>query len=119
MRTKTNKYSAKNHNMQCCSFLVQKYIIFKSHNKSVHFRIQHTCQECGKQFTTKTHLNTHNKSAHMGVKFPCTLCEYKATKKSHLKRHYDSIHLKARHSDKNCDFTNNHGKKLQKLQNPF
>ena len=53
----------------------------------------YTCDECGKSFNWRSHLDSH-KRMHSGIKpFVCAFCKKGFTQKGHMKRHIFTTHL--------------------------
>jgi hypothetical protein len=95
----------------------------KSH-RSVHFQLEHTCEECGKNIRGKQNLNQHLKEVHalettynlnrVTLKtYPhnCDQCDSVFKRRSHLKSHIEGMHGGKRYPCNLC------GKEFQNRSN--
>merc|ERR1712150_111833 len=62
------------------------------------------CSECGKVFTTKSHMVTHYRSKHEGIKYPCNQCDYQATTQGSLQTHIQPQHDGIKYPCNQCDY---------------
>ena len=62
------------------------------------------CPECGKKFTTKSHMVTHYRSKHEGWKYPCDECDYQATTQGSLQTHIQAKHEGIKYPCNQCDY---------------
>ena len=63
----------------------------------------YSCNECDKQFFSKSNANAHAKRAHEGFKFSCGQCKKTFTQKIGLDRHIASIHEGIKYQCDICD----------------
>jgi hypothetical protein len=62
------------------------------HVKSVHDKIQVSCNLCKQKFTLKSGLERHMESVHEKKEYSCILCPLKVSQKANLLRHIKSVH---------------------------
>ena len=64
------------------------------------------CNQCGKIFSSSSHLNRHTKSVHEGNKYPCDECNFAAARADTLREHIQVIHERVKnfHCDQ-CDYS--------------
>ncbi|XP_035713354.1 gastrula zinc finger protein XlCGF8.2DB-like [Folsomia candida] len=97
-----------------------KQFSFKSH-LNIHKRI-HTsnpkrfkCDECGQAFSQKHHLTRHQKTVHRKLKdIACLQCGKMFGTKSDMVTHLNNIHLKRRHPCPQCGHTFSHKSSLRR-----
>ena len=105
-------------NLKCnfCDFVASSIKFRKTHEKGVHLNLkckvskklfhshlereQHACaepgpfqcDECEKNYTTKSALQHHIQSLHRGLRFPCSVCTDVLSTKYALERHVHNMH---------------------------
>ena len=52
-----------------CNYKAKTKDNLKIHHQSLHIGEDHSCQECGQQFTHEGTLNRHKKSIHEGLQY--------------------------------------------------
>ena len=67
-------------------------------------KLKYACNQCDRQFTTKSNQTQHIQSAHEDVKYACIQCDYQATHTSSLTKHIQSKHEGVRYVCNECDY---------------
>ena len=102
---KTNKFSPENkmsyegvqHSCgQCGKQFTTKMSVTK-HRREVHEGVKHSCGQCGKHFTQAGNLAEHRRAVHEGVKHPCGQCGKHFTQAGNLARHKREVHEGVKH----------------------
>ena len=81
-----------------------------------HTRIKHDkaytvkCNECGKDYASKSDLKKHTRQTHLKVRYACEFCDYKAFSKTTLRYHIEGVHAGVTVLCKQC------GKEIAKHQ---
>ena len=65
---------------------------FSTHKKVKHGTEKHECDQCGKLFNYKRHLERHQ-AKHAGLKMPCSFCEKHFYRKDKIKEHLRIVHI--------------------------
>ena len=74
------------------SALVRHKIKIHGLSQSVHEGKIHSCEFCGKSYSSKQSVELHTKSFHEKLKFSCKLCAKSYTQRHAIKKHMLDIH---------------------------
>ena len=79
-------------------------LIFASyrHTKSIHSRIKHKCDKCGKEYNTRGSLVIHVRTIHEAIRHKCGTCLAEFGQKRHLSKHILEKHSNDRWTCVEC-----------------